>query len=118
MFDIEDGTPCTWIASPPICTAPNATATAATPDGFIKAKGLLEKYGKSIEEMKGYRKEIHNERNDVVLFCAGTKVIMLSEKNIDLEDLELNEFLVTYKRQAGNESLEIELGQGMKTFEY
>jgi hypothetical protein len=85
---------------------------------LLQNKGLLEKYGKSIEEMTGYRKEIHNERNDVVLFCSGKKVIILSEKTVDLEDTELEEFLVSYKRQAGDEKLDIELGEGMKTFQY
>lgn len=88
------------------------------PEILIQSKGLLEKYGKSIEEMRGYRKEIHNDRNDLMIFSSGRRVIILSEKAIDLEDTELHEFLVSYKRQAGNDTLDIELGESIKTFQY
>lgn len=83
-----------------------------------KNQGLLEKYGKSIVEMKGFRKEVHNNRNDLILFCTGTKVIILSQRKIDLEDNELQEFLVSYKRQAGNDVLEIELAENASHFRY
>lgn len=83
-----------------------------------KNQSLLDKYGKSIQEMKGFRKEISNDRNHLVLFCSGIKVIILSETKIQLEDNELQEFLVSYKRQAGNDVLEIELAENASRFQY
>ncbi|MFZ2258227.1 MAG: DUF3867 family protein [Clostridiaceae bacterium] len=83
-----------------------------------KKQGLLEKYGHSIKEMNGVRKDINNEKNHLVLFCSGIKVIILSETKVDLEDNELQEFLVSYKRQAGNDILEIELAENASQFKY
>ena len=83
-----------------------------------KNQPLLEKYGNTIKEMKGFRKDIKNDRNVLTLFCSGTKVIILSEKKIELEDNELQEFLVSYKRQAGNDILEIELAENASHFQY
>lgn len=83
-----------------------------------KKQGLLEKYGSSIKEMNGVRKEINNDRNHLILFCSGVKVIILSETKIDLDDNELQEFLVSYKRQAGNDILEIELAESASHFQY
>lgn len=83
-----------------------------------KSPGILEKYGSSICEMKGFLKEIKNDRNDLQIFCSGTKVILLSPGAVDLEDNELNEFLVSFKRQAGNDTLDIQIGESIKRFDY
>lgn len=83
-----------------------------------KTPGLLEKYGSSIQEMKGFLKEIKNDRNDLEIFCSGTHVILLSGKTVDLEDNELHEFLVSFKRQAGSDSLDIRIGENIQRFEY
>ncbi len=85
---------------------------------LIKHKSLLEKYGKSIEDMTGFRKVIRNDRNDLVIFCSGRQVILLSDGAIDLDDNELNEFLVSFKRQAGDEPLDIEMAESIKKFQY
>ncbi|KAF5033294.1 DUF3867 family protein [Proteiniclasticum sp. QWL-01] len=83
-----------------------------------QSRGLLEKYGKSIEEAKGYRKVIKNNRNELVIFATGHRIILLSEKKIDLEDNEVHEFLVSYKRQAGSETLDVQLAESIQTFQY
>lgn len=85
---------------------------------LIQHKGMKEKYGKSIEEIKGYRKQIKNERNDLLIVTLGTKVLIFSEGRIDLDDNEVHDFLVTYKRQAGNEALDIEMAENIKKFQY
>lgn len=83
-----------------------------------KSPGLLEKYGSSIQDMKGFLKEIKNNRNELEIFCSGKQVILLSGQAIDLEDNELHEFLVSYKRQAGSDSLDIRIGEDIQRFDY
>lgn len=85
---------------------------------FQKNQGLLDKYGASIKEMKGFLKEIHNERNDLSIYSAGTRVILISERTIDLSDNELQEYLVSYKRQAGNDALDIQMAEKIQRFQY
>lgn len=81
-------------------------------------QGFRAKYGKALSDMRGYRMDIKNERNEVVLFCSDTSVFIMSGKNVDLEDNELNEFLVSYKKQSGNQKLNVILAANSQYFEF
>ncbi|PKK39517.1 hypothetical protein ABB02_01231 [Clostridiaceae bacterium JG1575] len=84
----------------------------------LPQNNLLGKYGASIEEQAGYRKVIRNATNQVVIFCLGQNIVLLSENTVDLSDSELNEFLVSYKRQLGEKPLQVELAEGIRRFQY
>ena len=45
-------------------------------------------------------------------------VILLSEKNIDLNDIELNEFLCSYKKVLEDKKIQITIGSNTKGYEY
>ena len=45
-------------------------------------------------------------------------VILRSIKSIDLKDLELNEFLCSYKKVVDDKPLNISLCENMKAYEY
>ncbi|WP_394896025.1 DUF3867 family protein, partial [Clostridium baratii] len=43
---------------------------------------------------------------------------IISDKNIDLNDNELNEFLCSYKKMFEGESLEVNICENKKTYNY
>lgn len=67
-----------------------------------QSRGLLEKYGKSIEEAKGYRKVIKNNRNELVIFATGHRIILLSEKRSTWRTTKFTNFwsLTSVRRAA------------------
>ncbi len=79
---------------------------------------LKAKYGNSLEIVSVLRKTIKNEKNDLILYCEGDDVTILSEKEVDLEDNELHDFLVSYRRQHGEEQLKIKMGDSLSEFIY
>lgn len=83
-----------------------------------KPTGLKEKYGKDLKDMQGYRMDISNDNHECVLYCASRTVIIMSQGEVDLADPALNDFLVSYKKQAGQDTLEIILAQNGRIFQY
>lgn len=61
---------------------------------------------------------IENEKNSVELILDKEKVILKSEKSIDLNDSELNEFLCSYKKIIEDMPLYISVCENTKNYTY
>lgn len=82
------------------------------------ATTLKGKYGESLDVVTMVKKVIKNEKNSLTLLCDKNEIIIFSEKSIDLEDNELHDFLVSYRRQNKEESLKIRMGDNYSEFQY
>ena len=58
------------------------------------------------------------KKNDLKILLENEEVILISEKNIDLNDTELNEFLCSYKKVIEDKKIKIVLCENIKSYEY
>lgn len=90
-----------------------------TPENnMTTAANLKNKYGASISNPFTYKKTINNAMNQLIVYCEEDEVYIFSERDINLNDNELNEFFVSYKKQIGDKRLKISLSEKIKTFEF
>ncbi|MFB0918095.1 MAG: DUF3867 family protein [Clostridiaceae bacterium] len=82
------------------------------------ASTLKTKYGNSLTEGFMIKKTIKNDRNDVTIICSSKEVFIYSQGSVDIEDNELNEFLVSYKRQCADENLKIVVSSNTSSYDY
>lgn len=62
-----------------------------------KATSFYQSYGDKIKPKSCITTFIKNETNDIKVIIDEEKVILMSDKKINLVDAELNEFLLSYK---------------------
>ena len=67
-----------------------------------KAAGFYERYGAKIQPKSGISATIKNDVNDITVMIDQDKVMLYSNKKINLVDAELNEFLLSYKNMFNN----------------
>lgn len=84
----------------------------------IKTYNLKNKYGSSLTNTNTIKKLIKNDINDLTIYCEDVSVYIFSTKNIDLNDNELNDFLVSYKKQMDNKTLDVSMSENIKSFQY
>ena len=87
-------------------------------ESYRKEMGFLEKYKGKLKDFKGYRHIIKNEKNNLELFLQDKTVVISSKQKVDLEDNELNEFLVSYKKLQEDEKLQIKISENQKEYDY
>ena len=61
---------------------------------------------------------IKNDKNNITILLEDVDVIIRSEDKIDLSDLELNEFLCSYKKVVDDKNLKISLCENTKEYDY
>ena len=83
-----------------------------------KTISFQEKYKSRISTKGMSEYFIKNEKNDLKVLLEKEDVILISEKNIDLNDSELNEFLCSYKKVIEDKKLQIVLCENIKSYEY
>ena len=83
-----------------------------------KAMSFQEKYKSRISTKAMSEYFIKNEKNDLKVLLEKEDVILISEKNIDLNDNELNEFLCSYKKVIEDNKIQIVLCENIKGYEY
>ncbi|MGL5415486.1 MAG: DUF3867 family protein [Clostridium sp.] len=83
-----------------------------------KKLSFEEKYNKKIEKKMLEEYKIKNDINEVSISLEKENVTLVSEKEIDLTDNELNEFLCSYKKVIGDKKLNIKICSNTKTYEY
>lgn len=92
-----------------------------SPNSYEKTRKTMsfqEKY-KDRMEIKGVSTYyIKNEKNDVNIFVEDENVILKSPAKIDLADVELNEFLCSYKKVLEDKSLKISMCEDVKEYMY
>ena len=62
-------------------------------DRYTKASGFYDKYSQKIKIKSNITSYIKNDLNDIEIIIEEDKVLLCSNKAIDLSDRELNEFL-------------------------
>jgi len=83
-----------------------------------KTISFQEKYKSRISTKAMSEYFIKNEKNDLKILLENEDVILISEKNIDLNDNELNEFLCSYKKVIKDKKIQIVLCESIKNYEY
>jgi len=61
---------------------------------------------------------ITNEQNNLEIILKDESVILNSNGKIDLNDLELNEFLVSYKKLRDEKILSIKVCENINRYDY
>lgn len=90
-----------------------------TPENsFSSAQNLKNKYGNTISSPFTYKKIIKNAMNDLIIYCEAEEVFIFSKIGINLNDNELNEFFVSYKKQINDKKLVVSLSEYIKQFEF
>ncbi|SUY47999.1 Protein of uncharacterised function (DUF3867) [Clostridium putrefaciens] len=87
-------------------------------ENIRKALGFNDKYKDSLNSKVVSTYSISNNSNMIDIILDKENVILRSIKSIDLKDLELNEFLCSYKKVVDDKPLNISLCENMKAYEY
>ena len=85
---------------------------------YRKQLGFMDKYKGKLKEYSGFHYEIRNDRNELSIFLNKTIVVITSEKQVDLTDNELNEFLVSYKKLQDDAKLQIRISENYREYDY
>lgn len=95
---------------------------------FIPQGGDIEKARKAISFQEKYKERIKvktintyfldNDKNKLDIITEDVNVILKSEGKIDLTDLELNDFLCSYKKIVEDSKLKITICENTKEYEY
>lgn len=97
-------------------------------ENVIPGGGDIEKAKKTLSFQEKYKDRlkvktinsyyINNDKNKLEIITEGINVLLKSEQNIDLNDLELNEFLCSYKKLQDDNSLKISICENAREFNY
>lgn len=82
-----------------------------------KSTEFYEKYGSKIQPKNCIQTFIKNESNDIKIIIDEDKVILCSDKKINLMDSELNEFLLAYKNMF-DKKIKVEMCETFTKYEY
>lgn len=83
-----------------------------------KAMSFQEKYKERIKVKTINTYFLDNDKNNLDIITEGINVILKSEGKIDLTDLELNDFLCSYKKVVDDNKLKITICENTKEYEY
>ena len=74
-----------------------------------KVVSFQEKYKSRIKAKSTMEYYIKNEKNNISILLEDIDVVIISEGKIDLTDVELNEFLCSYKKVVDEKKLKISI---------
>ena len=86
-------------------------------ENIRKSAGFYEKYGSKIQPKSCISSSIKNDTNDIEVMIDQEKVMLYSNKKINLMDAELNEFLLAYKNMF-NKKIRVVLCENYSEYEY
>jgi hypothetical protein len=87
-------------------------------ESLRKTVSFQEKYKQDMGNVLVTTYSINNSMNNLSILISEEKLTLKSEKDIDLQDPELNEFLCSYKKVVKDKKLKISLCSNVKEFEY
>ncbi|MPQ43854.1 DUF3867 domain-containing protein [Clostridium tarantellae] len=111
MGDIEEKMKNLGIKMPPINTETDY-------EKLRKNLSFQEKYKDRLNTRNVSKYYIKNDLNDVEIILDDIKVILQSTKKINLQDVELNEFLCSYKKTIENKMLNISICENVSIYDY
>ena len=82
-----------------------------------KSAGFYEKYGAKIQPKSCITTYIKNDNNDIEVIIDQEKVMLYSNKKVNLMDAELNEFLLAYKNMF-NKKIRVVLCENYSEYDY
>ncbi|MDR3594259.1 DUF3867 domain-containing protein [Clostridium sp.] len=97
---------------------PGFNMNSSNYEAIKKTAGFHEKYKSRLSNKTMSEYFIKNEKNDLKVLLENTDVILISEKTVDLNDNELNEFLCSYKKVIEDKKINIVLCENIKSYEY
>lgn len=83
-----------------------------------KVMSFEEKYKSRIGKKSFTTYKIKNDTNDIEIELDGHNVFIKSAKEINLQDVELNEFLCSYKKTLKDDTLTVELCSNVQNYIY
>ena len=83
-----------------------------------KEMGFKEKYKGNLTDKAISSYSIKNDKNNIEIILDKEKVVLLSEGKVDLDDVELNEFLCSYKKLRKDEVLQIKVCESTNEYNY
>lgn len=83
-------------------------------ENLRKSMSFKEKYKGSIDNKTVITYKIENDKNDLDIVLEATNVILKSQSKIDLNDIELSEFLCSYKKLVEDKELSISVCENCK----
>ena len=86
-------------------------------ENIRKSAGFYEKYGSKIQPKSCISSSIKNDTNDIEIMIDQEKVMLYSNKKINLMDAELNEFLLAYKNMF-NKKIRVVLCENYSEYDY
>jgi hypothetical protein len=97
---------------------PGFNMNSSNYEAIKKTASFHEKYKSRLSNKTMSEYFIKNEKNDLKVLLENTDVILISEKTVDLNDNELNEFLCSYKKVIEDKKINIVLCENIKSYEY
>ncbi|MCC0651892.1 DUF3867 domain-containing protein [Clostridioides sp. ES-S-0001-03] len=97
----------------------NTSSKVSTEDleSFKKSAGFYEKYGEKIQPKSCITTFIKNDLNDINVIIDKEKIMLCSDKKINLMDSELNEFLLEYKNMF-NKKIKVVMCETTNKYDY
>lgn len=97
----------------------NTSSKVSTEDleSFKKSAGFYEKYGEKIQPKSCITTFIKNDLNDINVIIDQEKIMLCSDKKINLMDSELNEFLLEYKNMF-NKNIKVVMCETTNKYDY
>lgn len=94
------------------------SGAGANYEAVKKNISFQEKYKSRISKKAMSEYFIKNDKNDLKILLDKEDIILTSEKLIDLNDNELNEFLCSYKKVVEDKKIKIILCENTKSYDY
>lgn len=86
-------------------------------ESFKKSAGFYEKYGEKIQPKSCITTFIKNDLNDINVIIDQEKILLCSDRKINLMDSELNEFLLEYKNMF-NKKIKVVMCETTNKYDY
>lgn len=87
-------------------------------ESIRKTLSFQEKYKNRMKTKNINSYSIKNDKNDVEIIFDGIEVLLKSTKKIDLNDIELNELLCSYKKVHDDKNLKIMVCENINEYDY
>ena len=87
-------------------------------ESIRRTMSFQEKYKDRLIAVNIKKYNINNEKNDLEIIIFDDGITLVSSGKIDLNDLELNEFLVSYKKVIEDKPLSVKVCENMNRYDY
>ena len=87
-------------------------------ENLRKTVSFQEKYKGRLKNKTTTTYYIKNEKNDIEIFLESTNVFIKSFGKVDLNDIELNEFLCSYKKLVEDKTLSVVVCENCNKYYY